>query len=178
MVNNHIGTSLSLIRKTIMTLKSIIASLLLFSLVGCSVYTFNPKGKSTIHSIAIELFENTTGEYGIEDKMTEQVIEAFIDDGSIKIVPEENAEVLLYGKLIKYERKPYEYNESDIVNSYAITMTFEIKLIKTLDNSEIWTNTISQFGVYNIEEEVEEDGQQRAIAKLVDDIINKTTKSW
>ncbi len=178
MVNNHIGTSLSLFSKTNMTLKPILLILLLSSFVGCSVYTFNPKGKSTLNSLAIELFENTTGEYGIEDKMTEQVIEAFIDDGSIKIVPESNAEALLYGKLIKYDRKPYEYNESDIVNSYSITMTFEIKLVKTLDNSEIWTNTISQFGVYNIEEEVEQDGQQRAIAKLVDDIINKTTKSW
>ncbi len=161
-----------------MTLKSTFVVLILFLFVGCSVYTFNPKGKSSLQSISVELFENTTGEYGLEDRMTEQVIEAFITDGSIKIVPENSAEALLYGKLIKYIRKPYEYDESDIVKTYAVTMTFEIKLVNTLDNIELWTNTISQFGVYNIESEVEIDGQQRAIEKLVDDIINKTTKSW
>ena len=57
-------------------------------------------------------------------------------------------------------------------------MTFEIKLINTADNSEIWVNTISQFGVFNIDDELDADGEQRAIEKLVDDIINKTTKSW
>ena len=178
MVNNQIGTSASLIRKTIMTLKSIFVIIFLFSFVGCSVYTFNPQGKSTLESISIELFENTTAEYGLEDRMTEQVIDAFIADGSIKIVPESNAEALLIGKLIKYDRKPYDPNELDQVESYAIYMTFEIRLVKTLDNTDIWTNNINQFGVYNIEEEVEEDGQQRAIEKLVDDIINKTIKNW
>ncbi len=161
-----------------MTLKPIALILILFLFVGCSVYTFNPKGKSTLESISIELFENTPAEYGLEDRMTEQVIDAFISDGSIKIVPGENAEALLLGKLIKYERKPYDPNELDQVESYAIYMTFEIRLVKTLDDTEIWTNNINQFGVYSIEEEVEEDGQQRAIEKLVDDIINKTIKSW
>ena len=178
MGNNHFGTCCTLNSTTIMTLKSIVLSLLLFSIMGCSVYTFNPKGKSTIKSIAILLFENTTGQYGLEDKMTELVIDAFIDDGSIKVVPEGNAEALVSGKLINYLRQPYEYDESDIVQSYKITMTFEIKLINTADNSEIWVNTISQFGVFNIDEELDADGEQRAIEKLVDDIINKTTKSW
>lgn len=161
-----------------MTIKSIFLLSVIFLFVGCSVYTFNPKGKSSISSISIELFENTTAEYGIEDRMTEQVIEAFIDDGSIKVVPEASAEAVLHGKLIKYERKPFEYDELDIVKSYSITMTFEIQLVNSLDNIEIWANNISQFGVYDIEEEVDEDGQLRAIEKLVDDIINKTTKSW
>lgn len=178
MVDNQIGTSAPFNSKTIMNVKSIFFLLILLQFVGCSVYTFNPRGKSTLKTIAIQLFENTTGEYGIEDKMTEQVIDAFISDGSIKIVPEENAEALLIGKLISYERKPYDPNENDVVQSYAITMTFEIKLINTLDKTEIWNNNIVQFGVYNIEEETEEDGQQRAIAKLVEDVINKTTKSW
>ncbi len=176
--NNHFGTSGTLNRRTIMTLKSIFIALLLFSVMGCSVYTFNPRGKSTLSSISILLFENTTGQYGLEDKMTELVIDAFIDDGSIKVVPESNAEALVSGKLIKYIRQPYEYDETDIVQSYKITMTFEIKLINTADNSEIWVNTFSQFGVFIIDEEVDEDGEERAIVKLVDDIINKTTKSW
>ncbi len=178
MGNNHFGTSRTLNRTTIMTLKSIFIALLLFFVMGCSVYSFNPRLKSTLRSISFLLFENTTVQYGLEDKMTELVIDAFIDDGSIKVVPESNAEALVSGKLIKYIRQPYEYDETDIVQSYKITMTFEIKLINTADNSEIWVNTISQFGVFNIDEELDEDGEERAIVKLVDDIINKTTKSW
>ena len=161
-----------------MTIRTLILSILIFTCMGCSVYTFNPKGKSTVSSIAVQLFENTTGEYGLEDKMTQQVIDAFIEDGSVKIVPEGSSEALLKGKLIGYSRVPFDPNEVDLVTSYKITMTFEIQLINLADNTDIWNNSITQFGVYNVEQETEEDGRQRALTKLVEDIINKTTKSW
>ena len=161
-----------------MSIKSLICTFLIFTCLGCSVYTFNPKGKSTISSMAVQLFENSTGEYGLEDRMTQQIIEAFIDEGSIKIVPEGSSEALLKGKLVGYDRQPFDPDETDQVSTYKITMSFEIQLINTADNTDIWNNRISQFGLYNLEEETEEDGQQRAITKLVDDILNLTTKSW
>jgi len=145
---------------------------------GCGVYTFNPKGKSDIQNIAIEPFENKTGEFGLADRITEIVIDAFIADGTMKIVPADNADVYLTGVLTRYERVPHKFDENDQVEEYKILMDFEIVLKNSKDDSEKWRQRLTQEGIYNANEETEEDGQKRAGQRLVEAIINKTTKSW
>ncbi len=147
-------------------------------LAGCGVYTFNPKGKSSIKTIAIERFENKTPEYGLADRMTDDVIDAFIKDGNLKVVSPENADAILSGVLTRYERKPYEYDQNDVVTSYYVDIDFVITLKKPKDDSEIWKETFSQRGYYRIDSETEEDARQQAVGLLVEAIINKTTKSW
>lgn len=160
-------------------IRLILILILIFSLLsGCAVYTFNPKGKSTISSVFIERFANETSEYGLEDKMTDLIIDAFIADGTIKVVSPENAEATISGTLTRYERKPYNPDINDEVDSYAVTMYFSVKLVNNIDGVEIWTERINQIGVYNLEIETEEDGQHKAIELLVEDIINKTAKNW
>lgn len=153
-------------------------SLLLMLVGACGVYTFNPKGKSTVSSIAIERFENRTPEFGLADQMTDVVIDAFIEDGNLNVVSSGNADAVLTGVLVQYERKPYEYDQNDVVESYYIEMDFEIALKNPRDESEIWKEKMSQRGIYQVATETEEDGRQKAIELLVEAIINKTTKSW
>jgi hypothetical protein len=145
---------------------------------GCGVYTLNPKGKSTIKAIAIERFENKSAEYGLADQMTEVVIDAFFADGTMDVVSVDNADAVLLGVLKSYERKPHQYDENDQVSSYEVRMVFDITLRDPAKNTDVWQETMSQIGVYQVADETEQDGQQRAIKLLVDGIINKTTHSW
>ena len=145
---------------------------------GCGVYTFNPKGKSDIQNIAIEPFENKTSEFGLADRITEIIIDAFIADGTMKIVPSDNADAYLVGVLSRYERVPHKFDENDQVEEYKVLMDFEIVLKNPKDDSEKWRQRLTQEGIYNANDETEEDGQQRAGQRLVEAIINKTTKSW
>jgi len=148
-----------------------------FLLSGC-FYSFNPKGKLDINSVAIQRFENNTAEFGIEDRMTDAVIDAFIADGTMRVLPSDQAEAILEGSLVSYNRKPYEYDESDQVTSYVVEMDFVIHLKKSGDDSDFWTETMSQRGVYDLLTETEEDARLKAINLLVEAIINRTTKSW
>lgn len=154
----------------------IIGTLIVVS--GCGVYTFSPKGKSNLSSIAVDRFENRTPEYGIEDAMTDQIIDAFIANGNLKVVSRENADAVLTGVLTGYSRRPYDPDENDQVQSYAVTMNFDIALTNPDDNTEIWADKLNQIGVYRLDSQTEEDGRQEAIGLLVEAIINKTTKSW
>ena len=146
--------------------------------VGCGVYTFNPKGQSEIKSITVERFENRTTEYGLADQMSDLVIDAFIKDGNLRIVSLENADAILNGLLTRYERKPYKYDLNDQVESYEVVMDFDIALKKPATDSEIWKEKMTQRGIYNVADETEEIGRQKAIKLLVEAIINKTTNSW
>ncbi len=157
---------------------SIIFLVLMGIFASCGIYTFSPRGKSSITSISVNRFGNETQQLGLEDRMTDDIIDAFITDGSMKVVSQENAEAVLVGSLISYERRPHEFTETDEVTAYAVTMGFEVSLKKGDDDSEIWTERFSQLGVYNVGTETEEDAQQKAILLLVEAILNKTTKSW
>ena len=156
----------------------IIALLILAVATSCGVYSFSPGGKSNIKTIAIERFENKTDQLGLTDQLTDGVIDAFIADGNLKVVSIDNADAVLIGTLVSYQRKPYEYTQSDQVTSYAVTMGFEITMQKPDDGSEIWKERIVQEGIYNIDTETEEEGQAKALDLLVDAVINRTTKSW
>ncbi len=145
---------------------------------GCGVYTFNPRGSSSIETIAVEPFENETAEYGLADRMTELVVDEFIADGNIKVVSAAAAEVLLVGILKDYRRVVEKYDENDQVDEYKIVMDFEIALVNAEDQTDIWRENITQEGVYDAVEESEEIGQERAAGRLVEAVINKTTKSW
>ncbi len=159
-------------------IKISIVTIFFLSFVSCGVYTFNPRGKSTINSVAVMRFNNQTAEYGLSDLVTDNIIDAFISDGSFKVLPEIDAEVLLIGNLLRYERKAHTYNENDEVQEYKVEMDFEISLKNRIDNAEIWKERINHIGIYNVETETEENGQDKVIALLVETIINKTTKSW
>jgi hypothetical protein len=145
---------------------------------GCGVYTFTQAGKSEIQAIAVERFDNRTAEHDLADRMTDLVIDAFIADGTMKVVSIDNADAVLVGVLTRYDRKPYKYLENDVVESYSVTMDFDVVLKNPRDDSEIWRERLIQEGVYSVEAETEQDGQGRAVERLVESIVNRTTKSW
>lgn len=150
----------------------------LYVISGCGVYTFNPAGKSSIGSLAVQPFENDTEQFGLADRVTELVIDAFIADGNIRIVPQDNAQAILKGTLTGYQRVANQFDENDRVQSYKVIMNFRISLIDPKDQTEIWTEQMNQQGIYDANNELEEQGQQRAAQRLVQAIIDKTTKSW
>lgn len=148
------------------------------SLVGCGVYTFNPAGKSSIKSIAILPFENRTDQFELTDRLTEIVVDQFIEDGNLKVLPESSADAVLSGVLTRYDRVANIFTESDVVTEYKVLMDFRITLTDPKTGKELWTEQMNQEGVFNADTETEEDGQNRAGARLVEAILNRTTKSW
>lgn len=154
------------------------ASIMALAAVGCGVYSFNPKGKSSIKTVAIEPFENKTSEFGFTDRLTEIVTDAFIKDGNLKVVPAANADAVLIGTLLSYNRTPLQFDLNDQVSQYKVRLEFEIVLRNPQDQSEILNDRFTQEASYDAVEETEEDGQRKAGEKLVAAILNRTTKSW
>ncbi len=145
---------------------------------GCGVYTLNPKGKSSIKTIAVEPFENKTAQFGFTDRLTEIVTDAFIKDGNLKVVPADNADAVLTGTLVSYNRVPLRFGLNDQVAEYKVRLEFDIELRNAKDQSDILKDRFLQEASYDAVTETEDDGQTRAAQKLVDAILNRTTKSW
>ena len=147
-------------------------------IVGCGVYTFNPSGRSSIKSIAVLPFENQTDRYELTDRLTEIIVDQFIEDGNLKVLPESSADAILSGVLTRYKREANIYTESDEVTEYKVLMDFKVTLTDSKDGKELWTVQMNQEGTFDAVTETEEDGQAEAGQRLVEAILNRTTKSW
>ena len=146
---------------------------------GCGPYSFNPAGRQEFSDLAVPLFENRTPEFGIRESLTEGIINGFIRDGTLPVVNEKRAEAILRGTVLSYRREAYTYDAQEIVTEYRVHITIEARLEDPAKRTVIWEETeLSQWGNFDAATETDDDGKQRAIAKLAEDIVNRTIKGW
>jgi outer membrane lipopolysaccharide assembly protein LptE/RlpB len=144
---------------------------------GCGVYSFSGSVGSSIKTIAVPILENETVEYAIAEDLSTGVIDGFVTDNTLKVVGRSKADAILEGTVTKYERIAYTYDENDQVQEYKVNITVSVRLAKK-DGGSIWEETaLSAYGIYKAEEE-EETGQDRAIEKIAEDIVNRTVRDW
>jgi hypothetical protein len=161
---------------TKLTLSAIIAASLLLS---CGVYTFSPSALGGIRSTAIPLFENRTTESGLSEDLVDKLSRAFVNDNTLKVVPEGRADAVLRGAVVSYRREPYTYDENEVVTEYIVRIAMDVGFYEKKSSKAIWEErNLSNWGTYDSVTETENDGRERALNKLVEDILNKTVKGW
>ncbi len=151
---------------------------LLAAISGCGAYSFSMSGKAAFESLNVEQFENNTIEYQLSDRLTDAVIDAFINDNKVQIKEPSKAEAIMSGTVVSYRRVPHTYDQNDIVTEYAVKVTLKINVVKADSEDVIWEEEFFAEGIYDANTEAEEDGQNRAVEQLTVDILNHTTQSW
>jgi len=148
--------------------------LLVFS--GCT-YSFNPSLYSHIRSIAIPVFENETVKYGLAEPFTNKLIEAFMEDGSLSIQSEKEADSILNGKIVKYEKLPLIYDEYERVSSLKVVIRIEAQFVDRVRDRILWTREFEDWGRYAADED-EEKGIEETIEKLKNRIVGEIIEAW
>jgi hypothetical protein len=149
------------------------------ALLSCGVYTFSPSALGNLKTIAIPLFENQTTEAGLRELLTDRLAQAFVNDNTLKVVPQQQADGILIGTVISYAREPYTYSRAEVVSEYLCRVGVSVQFMNRRTQKVIWEEkNMSNWGTYNASTETENDGKSRAIDKLVEDILNKTVKGW
>lgn len=152
---------------------------LLSTLLSCGPYSFTGSGLPGIKTIAIPLFDNQTQEYGIREELTEKLTQDFIQDNTLKVVNEKIADSVLKGIITKYERTAHTFDEQENVKEYIARIYVKVVLEDKKHSKNIWEEeNLQGWGIYSATEETEQDGKTKAIAKLAEDIVNRTVKGW
>ena len=144
----------------------------------CGVYTFTPSALGNLKTIAIPLFENQTTESGLRELLTDRLAQAFVNDNTLKVVPQQQADGILSGSVISYAREPYTYSRAEVVSEYVCRIGVNVQFTNRRSQKVIWEDKMSNWGTYDAFNETENDGKGRAIDKLAQDILNKTVKAW
>lgn len=148
-------------------------------LLSCGVYTISPSALGGIKTVAVPVFENQTTQSGLRELLTDQLSQAFLNDNTVKVVHEQQADALLKGTVTNYALEAYTYDKSEVVTQYKSTITVSVEFLNRKTGKVIWEEkNLSNWGTYDSATESEDIGKQRAVSKLVEDIVNKTVKGW
>ena len=145
----------------------------LLPLSGCT-YGFTGTLPSHLKTVAIPVFENGTIKYGLEADLTQKVVEVFVQDNHLKVVPEGESDSILWGKILSYSRIPLAYEETGTVNQDQITIGLEITF-KDLKEGIVLIEKkgIEDWGTYFLDTETENKAIQEAIEKLARKVLRE-----
>lgn len=125
---------------------ALMTSLLLTS-GGCAGYKLGSNLPPGISSITIPIFINDAKEPGLETIVTGATIKEFQKDGSLKVLPKDQANSLLEVTIRKYELEPLRYRRDQAITAkeYRLTLTADVVLRK-LPGKEVMVSTPGVIG--------------------------------
>lgn len=148
------------------------------SVVGCT-YTFSTLLPAHINTIAIPILSNETIEYGLEERLTEQLVDEFMRDNHLRVVESGDSDSVLEGAVTDYRRSAYSYDQQEQVIQYQVEVWVNVAYRDAVRDEVIWEGErIRGWGTYFASTESEEDGAGRAIEQLARDILRRTVEGW
>lgn len=153
--------------------------ILLLPLAGCGIYSFSGAVPTHLQTVAIPIFENQTAEFGLDQEMTDEVVNTFTIDNTLKIVDLRNADSALYGTIARVDDQPSTYSADESVQEYRVTIVVRVRYEDLTNGKVVWEQTISNFDNYDPGDPADREAAVgEAMRKITEDILNKTVSGW
>ena len=155
-------------------------------LAGCGVYGTTPgQLPGHIKTISIPTFENLTTQVGLDQEVTQAIVDRFVADNNLRVVDENDANAVLSGAVTRYSNAIFGFTGNVEAEQYRVTVTISVRMFDKVKNREIWKDEgLSRTSNYYVVEvagqpaQDETTGRNRAIQKLVDEVISRTVDTW
>jgi hypothetical protein len=152
---------------------------------GCG-YSFSGSSlPSHIKTIAIPVLENQSLDYQAADEATQTLVDRFLQDNRLKVVPLSDADSVLDGALTSYEDKVYSYDRDENPEQYIVVVKFSLVFKDRVKNREIWKNesmmaskVYSPGGLIPGGPTSEEEARAEALQELANDVLARTLEQW
>jgi len=106
------------------------AALLLFSLGGCAGYHIGPVQPyylRAVHKISVPTFENKTLLPRVSVLVTDTVIKQFQQDGTYRIVGDEDADAILQGEITRVSRAPARSVRGNVLATTEFNLSMRVR---------------------------------------------------
>ena len=130
---------------------------------------------SHLRNMSIPLFGNTSTEPGIQRDLTNAVRESFINDGRLKVITSDKANLLMKGTLYQYELRPVAFDRQDIAVEYWVILGVDIEVIDQVKKKPYLKQKINTKWDYRATSDVagSEASRQIALAQAYRDLANR-----
>ena len=149
---------------------------------GCAYYSTSGGLLGGIRSIGIPVADNQTSEFAVAERLTELAIDAYAEDGQLRVVDEESADALLQLNVISIEDRPFTYTTAEQTEQYRFAVLVAAELVRVEDGEVLLTLAeLEGWGTYDAAQ-AEEDGRDPAVKQALDmvleELVDRTTAGW
>ncbi|MGD0017396.1 MAG: LptE family protein [Verrucomicrobiia bacterium] len=97
--------------------------------VGCMGYRVGPVLKADYRSVAVPMFKNKTYKPQLEAQITNGIIKRLQADGTLQADSEANADIVVTGEIIRYDRLALRLAQEDanVPREYRLTITVRVE---------------------------------------------------
>ena len=118
----------------------------------------------------------------LEQKVRNAIINRFLFDGALKIAKSEQADLILKGELINYERGGLRFTDEDNVQEYRITITVSLELWDPVKQEVVWSESSfsgeATYIVSGAQAKSEDTAVAEAITDLARRVVERTVEDW
>ena len=162
--------------------QTIRAALVALCIGGCAYYSTSGGLLGGIRSIGIPMADNQTAEFAVAERLTELAIDAYAEDGQLRVVDEESADALLQLNVISIEDRPDTYTAAEQTEQYRFVVLVEAELVRMEDGEVLLAlDELKGSGTYDAAQ-AEEDGRdpavERALGMVLEELVDRTTAGW
>jgi hypothetical protein len=93
---------------------------------------------SNIQKLAIHPIINKTQQFGMEDKLTLAVRDQFLSDARYPLVPEDEANGIVWITITRYILTPLQYDATLAPTSYKLRVLIDVQMVDHSTNQSIW----------------------------------------
>ena len=154
--------------------------LLIGLFLSCGYYSFTGSIPSDIKTVAIPLFDDNTSFPGVREDLTNKLIDRFITENVLQVVPESKADLLITGTILSINEKAAIITTGEDVEQYEVYVNVKVKCQEAKSGKVWWEKTLRRFGIMGGLENIDARNEaiDVAITDITQDVIDNTLASW
>jgi hypothetical protein len=155
-------------------------SLLVGLSISCGYYSFTGSIPSDIKTVAVPLFDDNTSFPGVREDLTNNVIDAFINDNTLQVVPESKADLVITGTILSIREKAAIITTGEEVEQYEVYVNVKVKCTEIKSGKVWWEKTLRRFGIMGGLENIDARNEaiETAINEITQDVLDNTLANW
>ena len=119
---------------------------------------------------------------GLEMMITNAIIRRLQRDGNLKVVPEEQADVVLESALKAFEQEGLRFTSLESIEEYRLFIILSMRLVNRKTGEILWQEPNftgdAEYFVNTVRSVSREEAAQRAIDRLARNVIDRIVEDW
>ena len=150
------------------------AAVLLFA--GC-FYSFTGGGLPGVKSVAIPMADYKGSEFQLREKITNQIIDKFMQDGTLKVGNLNTADTILRCTISKSPDRSTAINQNEVAQQFELSINVSIKLEDRKTGKIILTKSVNGKSTYS-DLSARNTAMEEAIEMVTDNVLEEIISAW
>jgi outer membrane lipopolysaccharide assembly protein LptE/RlpB len=112
------------------------------AIAGCG-YSTSSLLPSHLHTVAVKPVTNSTTQPGVELALTDSLIAVFSADRTLRVVDEQNANLVVETSVTSYSLDPAAYTSDQFVNRYQLSLNIAIEASDQVRDEQLYAGSVS-----------------------------------